>query len=65
MFGARQHGSTSSSKVRQTDWMTKVGVHHQEGSVSPDGQLAFNPVRRNGVPAVAVTRLSGTSLKVA
>lgn len=45
--------------------MTKVGVHDQEGSVSPDGQLAFNPVRRNGVPAVAVTRLSGTSLKVA
>lgn len=32
--------------------------------MSPDGQLAFNPVRRRGVPAVAVTRLSGSSPKV-
>ena len=32
--------------------------------MSPDGELAFNPVRRSGVPAVAVTRLSGASLKV-
>lgn len=33
--------------------------------MSPDGQLTFNPVRRQGrVPAVAVTRLSGSSPEV-
>jgi hypothetical protein len=55
-------------QVRQTDGMTMAhsltGPYIQEGSVSPDGQLAFNPVRRSGVPAVAVTRLSGSSPKV-
>jgi hypothetical protein len=41
-------------KVNLTD-------HVQEGSVSPDGRLAFNPARRSGVPAVAVTDLSKSS----